>query len=101
MRCSRQPAIVVDVRVRSWQVRWLGAQLFLGLEALHAMRVLHRDVKPSNVLMRHDGYISLTDFGLCAQLDTDEPITGKTGTPATTTAQRRKWWKAWMPMAWR
>ena len=47
---------------------WIGAQLTLALEALHALRTLHRDVKPSNVLLRRDGYLVLTDFGLCAPL---------------------------------
>ena len=50
------------------EVRWIGAQLVLALEALHDLRVLHRDVKPSNVLLRHNGYLALTDFGLCADL---------------------------------
>ena len=70
------------------EVQWIGAQLVLALEALHGMRILHRDVKPSNVLMRHDGYVALTDFGLCGELDggsgegepTGTPLTGKTGT---------------------
>lgn len=42
----------------------LAAQLGRGLDALHARGVLHRDVKPSNVLLDGEGTAALTDFGL-------------------------------------
>jgi serine/threonine-protein kinase len=42
----------------------LAAQLGRGLDALHANGILHRDVKPSNVLLERDGTAALSDFGL-------------------------------------
>jgi serine/threonine-protein kinase len=42
----------------------LAAQLGRGLDALHEARILHRDVKPSNVLLDGDGSAALSDFGL-------------------------------------
>ena len=63
------------------ELRWIGAQLALALDFMHTtLRTLHRDVKPSNVLLRHNGYLALTDFGLAADLDADSPPSGKTGT---------------------
>jgi serine/threonine protein kinase len=68
------------------ETRWVGAQLTLALEALHAIGVMHRDIKPHNVLVGHDGYLALTDFGLSAVLSADRetrreaPITNKCGT---------------------
>jgi hypothetical protein len=42
----------------------MGQDLLAGLMAAHAAGVLHRDVKPANVLLRSDGQAVLTDFGL-------------------------------------
>uniref|UniRef100_A0A804N4J4 non-specific serine/threonine protein kinase n=1 Tax=Zea mays TaxID=4577 RepID=A0A804N4J4_MAIZE len=36
----------------------------LALEYLHSMNVIHRDLKPDNLLISRDGHIKLTDFGL-------------------------------------
>ncbi|KAL8153554.1 hypothetical protein V2J09_011314, partial [Rumex salicifolius] len=36
----------------------------LALEYLHSLNVVHRDLKPDNLLIAHDGHIKLTDFGL-------------------------------------
>jgi serine/threonine protein kinase len=42
----------------------LVAEVAAGLDALHAAGIVHRDVKPSNVMLREDGSAALTDFGL-------------------------------------
>ncbi|XP_022889795.1 probable serine/threonine protein kinase IREH1 isoform X2 [Olea europaea var. sylvestris] len=40
------------------------AEVVLALEYLHSLRVVHRDLKPDNLLIAHDGHVKLTDFGL-------------------------------------
>ncbi|KAG2305098.1 hypothetical protein Bca52824_033749 [Brassica carinata] len=40
------------------------AEVVLALEYLHSEGVVHRDLKPDNLLMAHDGHVKLTDFGL-------------------------------------
>ncbi|MBB5825519.1 serine/threonine-protein kinase [Micromonospora carbonacea] len=42
----------------------VGLALLAALRAAHQAGVLHRDVKPANVLVAHDGRVMLTDFGL-------------------------------------
>lgn len=44
----------------------LGLDVLSALRAAHAEGVLHRDVKPANVLLRPDGAAVLTDFGIAA-----------------------------------
>ncbi|MFJ8003924.1 serine/threonine-protein kinase [Streptomyces fagopyri] len=42
----------------------VAADVLAALRAAHAAGVLHRDVKPANVLLAHDGRVVLTDFGI-------------------------------------
>jgi len=51
-------------------------QMAAALGALHEVGVLHRDVKPGNLLLRDDGSVAFIDFGLARQLRLESDITG-------------------------
>ncbi|WP_205571295.1 serine/threonine-protein kinase [Streptomyces sp. YIM 130001] len=52
----------------------IGAELLSALRAAHEAGVLHRDVKPANVLLANDGRVVLTDFGI-ARLEGTSALT--------------------------
>src|SRR5438094_3973660 len=60
------------------QVAGIGLAILSALDAANRAGVLHRDVKPSNVLIADDGRVVLTDFGSAILDDTEGAIT-KTG----------------------
>ena len=49
-------------------IRFYMANILLGLQYLHSCKVIHRDIKPPNILLDENGYASLTDFNIAAQL---------------------------------
>jgi len=57
----------------------LGMQIARGLSFAHQQGLVHRDVKPQNVLLNGDGRAKVTDFGIARSLDVQHGMT-QTGT---------------------
>ncbi|WP_369776677.1 protein kinase [Streptomyces sp. R33] len=55
----------------------IGAQLMDALDAAHRAGVLHRDVKPGNVLLERGGRVVLTDFGIATMDASDDAAMAK------------------------
>src|SRR5262245_53056121 len=66
--------VIEDGPLAPRAVAKIGIALLGALEVAHAAGVLHRDVKPANVLITKDGRCVLTDFGV-AKLPTDVQLT--------------------------
>jgi serine/threonine-protein kinase len=77
-----------DVLRTRKKLRWdeaqpIAAQVAEGLKSAHAVNVIHRDVKPSNILIAADGTAKLADFGIARAMDLTR-LTGSStmlGTP--------------------
>lgn len=51
---------------------WLYAnQILDGLEAIHDLKIIHRDIKPNNIIKKSDGTIVLIDFGIAFVYESD------------------------------
>ncbi|WP_283135506.1 serine/threonine-protein kinase [Rhizohabitans arisaemae] len=71
---SLEEVVRQDGPIPARRVAEIGRQVLSALRAAHAKGILHRDVKPSNVLLAEHDRVVLTDFGL-ALLEGDVPIT--------------------------
>ncbi|MGZ3100947.1 serine/threonine-protein kinase [Streptomyces sp. H72] len=71
---SLADAVKEEERVDPREAARVGLWVLRALRAAHTAGVLHRDVKPGNVLLADDGRVLLTDFGI-AQIEGDSTIT--------------------------
>jgi serine/threonine protein kinase len=63
---NNQPILTVD------QVRPMIRDVVLGLEYLHFQGIIHRDIKPGNLLIANDGTVKISDFGVSHLAKMDE-----------------------------
>lgn len=63
-----QSVLAEGPRYPAWALRII-EQVAKALQAAHRIDVLHRDVKPSNILLDVDGFAYLIDFGIARALD--------------------------------
>lgn len=65
------------------QARFYAAEMLSALHYLHAKRIVHRNIHPSNIAIDEDGHIRLLSFGSAKQLDSmDQRMTTMCGHPS-------------------
>lgn len=62
----------------------LATEIAEALAVLHGQGIVHRDVKPANLLLDTDGHVKLSDFGLARRWTRDESALTATGVPLGT-----------------
>ena len=60
----------------------IALQISRGLAAAHRVGIVHRDIKPQNILIDEDGHVRIVDFGL-AKLKGAQPLTAELTTMGT------------------
>ena len=65
----------LDIR----EVLNISVQIASGMGAAHANRIIHRDIKPQNVIMSRDGKVKVTDFGIAKAADSTTVTTNAAG----------------------
>ena len=63
------------------QIKFFISNLLLSLKYIHNNKVLHRDIKPDNLVLDEKGYLHLADFGIAQKIKSNKIIMEKSGTP--------------------
>ena len=53
-------------------------QIGQGIQAAHERNIIHRDIKPQNIIMDSSGTLKVTDFGIAKAMESDKAIAGGT-----------------------
>ena len=71
-----------QTRVALGQVHGIMRQILDGLAHIHKAGIVHRDMKPANVMLTDGGGVKLTDFGIARLTSMDATGAGMVGTPS-------------------
>lgn len=70
-----------DKKLPETEIKFLARQLVSGLFYLHSNNIIHRDIKPQNVLISANGIVKICDFGFARAIESKTMITSIKGTP--------------------
>jgi len=70
--CSLYEILATGDPLPSEDAGWLAFRIAKALSVVHSMGIIHRDVKPSNILLGKDGSVKLADFGIALSVNGNE-----------------------------
>ena len=70
-----------DKKLPESEIKFIARQLVAGLFYLHSNNIIHRDIKPQNILISANGIIKICDFGFARAIENKTMITSIKGTP--------------------
>src|SRR5258708_3937186 len=76
-------AVMQQRRLKISEIISVGIQVADALDAAHARRIVHRDIKPGNIMLDQRGRVKVLDFGLAKRF-TDDDTTATTASTALT-----------------
>lgn len=95
---SLRDAVAADGPLTPSEAAQVGLGILAALRAAHAQGILHRDVKPANVLEGPGGRVVLTDFGIARAADTQATTSGRiAGSPPYISPERARGERAGTP----
>ena len=69
-----------NIQFNEKQIKFFVANIVLSLRYLRLNNILHRDIKPDNLVFDKKGYLNLTDFGISKKVKNNKIIKDKSGT---------------------
>lgn len=73
----KKQVVIPEIEVRKYFV-----EILAGIESLHRLKIIHRDIKLDNILIGEDGKARIADLGISKQITIGELQTDICGTPA-------------------
>lgn len=74
---SLRELLDTNTQLGSNLVRHIGVSVCAALEAAHKKGIIHRDIKPGNILMTEEGRVMITDFGIAKVLGEGSDLTSE------------------------
>ncbi|KAL0265664.1 UNVERIFIED_CONTAM: hypothetical protein PYX00_011378 [Menopon gallinae] len=67
---KRKDLVIMPADIKAWLI-----MILKGLHEIHSRFLIHRDIKPNNILFARDGVLKLADFGLCRSVSSERMTT--------------------------